>query len=158
MGGAAERAIFEGGCRGDTFIFNRAPGSHQKGDWVGRGRDPAFSCAGMSPTFYHVLHLISVLVLTGYTFYAFAAPAESRKKVMIITGVASLLVLIAGFGLQAKLAVGWPGWIFVKLVCWLGLSALAGIGYRRRGAAGTLALVAILLSFVAVLMVYTRPF
>jgi hypothetical protein len=63
-----------------------------------------------------------------------------------------------GFGLQAKLAIGWPGWIFVKMVCWLGLSALAGIGYRRRGAAGTLAVVAILLSFVAVLMVYTRPF
>ena len=64
----------------------------------------------MSPTFYHVLHVVSVLVLTGYTFYAFAAPAESRKKVMIITGISSLLVLIGGFGLQAKLAVGWPGW------------------------------------------------
>ena len=112
----------------------------------------------MSPTFYHVIHVVSVLVLTGYTFYAFAAAAESRKKVMIITGVSSLLVLIGGFGLQAKLAVGWPGWLFVKLVCWLGLSALAGTGYRKRGAAGTLALVAIILSFVAVLMVYTRPF
>jgi hypothetical protein len=112
----------------------------------------------MSPTFYHVLHVVSVLVLTGYTFYAFAAPAESRKKVMIITGVSSLLVLIGGFGLQAKLAVGWPGWLFVKLFCWLGLSALAGMGYRRRGAAGTLALIAIILSFVAVLMVYARPF
>ena len=111
----------------------------------------------MSPTFYHILHVFSLLVLTGYTFYAFAAPAESRKKVMIITGIASLLVLVGGFGLQAKLAIGWPGWIFVKMV-WLGLSALAGIGYRRRGAAGTLAVVAILLSFVAVLMVYTRPF
>jgi hypothetical protein len=32
------------------------------------------------------------------------------------------------------------------------------MGYRKRGAAGTLALVAIILSFVAVLMVYTRPF
>ena len=112
----------------------------------------------MSPTFYHILHVVSLLVLTGYTFYAFAAPAESRKKVMIITGIASLLVIVGGFGLQAKLAIGCPGWIFVKMVCWLGLSALAGIGYRRRGAAGTLAVVAILLSFVAVLMVYTRPF
>lgn len=112
----------------------------------------------MSPVFYHVLHVVSVLVLTGYTFYAFAAPPETRKKVMIITGVASLLALVGGFGLQAKLAVGWPGWFVVKLVCWLGLSALAGIGYRRRGAAGTLALVAVILTFVAVLMVYTRPF
>ncbi|MBI5691155.1 MAG: hypothetical protein HZC55_13795 [Verrucomicrobia bacterium] len=112
----------------------------------------------MSPTFYHILHLVSVLVLTGYTFYAFAAPPETRKGVMIITGIASLVALVAGFGLQAKLAVGWPGWLIVKIVCWLGLSALAGIGYRRRGAAGTLALVAIALAFVAVVMVYVRPF
>ena len=112
----------------------------------------------MSPTFYHVLHVVSVLVLTGYTFYAFAAPAESRKKVMIITGVSSLLVLIGGFGLQAKLAVGWPGWLFVKIVCWLTLSALAGFGYRRRQSAPTLAAVAFACVAVAVVMVYVRPF
>ncbi len=112
----------------------------------------------MTPTFYHILHVFSVLVLTGYTFYAFAAAPETRKKVMIITGVASLLALVGGFGLQAKLAVGWPGWLVVKIVCWLGLSALAGIGYKRRGAAGTLAMIAIAVAFVAVVLVYTKPF
>ncbi len=112
----------------------------------------------MSPTFYHILHLVSLFVLAGYTFYAFAAAPETRKRVMMITGIASILALVGGFGLQAKLAIGWPGWIVVKLVCWLGLSALAGFGYRRRGAAGTLAIVAIALVLVAVVMVYTRPF
>lgn len=112
----------------------------------------------MSPTFYYILHVISVLALTGYTFYAFAAPLESRKRVMMITGIASLLTLVGGFGLQAKLGYGFPGWLIVKLVCWLGLSALAGFGYRRRGAAGTLALVAIVLAIVAVVMVYAKPF
>lgn len=112
----------------------------------------------MSPTVYQILHVVSLLVLTGYTFYAFAAPPEARKRVMIITGIASLLALVAGFGLQAKLAIGWPGWIFVKMFCWLGLSALAGIGFRRRGAAGTLAVIAIALILVAVVMVYTRLF
>jgi cbb3-type cytochrome oxidase subunit 3 len=112
----------------------------------------------MSPTFYHIIHVVSVLVLTGYTFYAFSAPPETRKRVMMITGIASLLALVGGFGLQAKLAVGWPGWFIVKILCWLGLSALAGIGYRRRGAAGTLAVIAIALVFVAVVLVYTRPF
>ena len=112
----------------------------------------------MSPLFYQILHVVSVLVLTGYTFYAFAAPPESRKKVMIITGVASLLALVGGFGLQAKLAVGWPGWFIIKLLCWLGLSALAGMGYRRRGSAGVLAIVAIVLMIVAVFMVYLKPF
>jgi hypothetical protein len=112
----------------------------------------------MSPNFYYILHVISVMVLLAYTFYAFAAPAESRKRVMMVTGIASLLALIGGFGLQAKLNYGFPGWLIVKLVCWLGLSALAGFGYRRRGAAGTLALVAVILVVVAVVMVYLKPF
>lgn len=112
----------------------------------------------MSPTFYYILHVSSVLVLTAYTFYAFAAPLETRKRVMMITGIASLLALVGGFGLQAKLGYGFPGWLIVKLVCWLGLSALAGFGYRRRGAAGTLALVAIVLLIIAVVMVYLKPF
>jgi hypothetical protein len=112
----------------------------------------------MSPNFYYILHVISVMVLLAYTFYAFAAPAESRKRVMMVTGIASLLALIGGFGLQAKLNYGFPGWLIVKLVCWLGLSALAGFGYRRRGAAGTLALVAVIWVVVAVVMVYLKPF
>jgi hypothetical protein len=112
----------------------------------------------MSPTFYYILHVTSVLVLTGYTFYAFAAAPETRKRVMMITGIASLLALVGGFGLLTKLQYGFPGWIIVKLVCWLGLSALAGFGYRRRGAVGVLAAVAVLLAFVAIVMVYTKPF
>lgn len=112
----------------------------------------------MSPLFYSILHVISVLVLTGYTFYAFAAPPESKKKVMIITGVASLLALVGGFGLQAKLQVGWPGWFVVKMLCWLGLSALAGMGYRRRAEAGMLAIAAIVLVVIAVVVVYLKPF
>jgi hypothetical protein len=112
----------------------------------------------MSPTIYYILHVTSILVLTGYTFYAFAAAPESRKKVMMITGIASLLALIAGFGLQAKLGYKFHGWLIVKIVCWLGLSALAGMGYRRRGAAGGLAAAALLLALIAVVMVYTKPF
>lgn len=112
----------------------------------------------MSPTIYYILHVTAVLVLTGYTFYAFAAAPETRKRVMMITGIASIVALVGGFGLQAKLQLGFPGWLIVKLVCWLGLSALAGFGYRRRGAAGTLAAVTLILAFVAVVMVYTKPF
>lgn len=112
----------------------------------------------MNPIAYYIIHVCSVLVLTAYTFYAFAAPAETRKRVMMITGIASLLALVGGFGLQAKLHYGFPGWLIVKIVCWLGLSALAGIGYRRRSAVGVLSLVAVLLIVIAVVMVYTKPF
>jgi uncharacterized membrane protein SirB2 len=112
----------------------------------------------MSPTVYHILHVISLLALYGGTFYAFAAPAETRKATLALTGVASLLMLISGFGLLAKLQLGFPGWVIVKLVCWLGLSALGGIGYRRRGAIGALKGTAFGLAAAAVFMVYARPF
>jgi hypothetical protein len=113
----------------------------------------------MSPTVYDVIHVFALLVLSGYTFYAVAAPAESRKKVLMITGIASLLMLISGFGLISKLyANHFAGWMIVKMVCWLGLSAMAGLGYRRRAKAGLFAALAVLFVFVAVLMVYTKPF
>jgi len=113
----------------------------------------------MSPTVYHIIHLVSLFVLFGYTFYAFAAPAETRKKVLMITGIASLLVMVSGFGLVSKVyANHFAGWMIVKLVCWLGLSALTGLGYRRRGAVGVFAVVAVVLALVAVVMVYAKPF
>jgi hypothetical protein len=108
----------------------------------------------MNPAIYSIIHVFSLLVLTGFAFYAFAAPAECRKKVMIITGIASLLMLISGFGLLAKLHLGFPGWIIVKLVCWLGLSALAGIGFRKRDKAGLFMVIILALIFVAVVTVY----
>jgi hypothetical protein len=112
----------------------------------------------MSPTFYHILHVSSLLIVFGYTFYAFSAPAETRKRVLMITGVMSLLMLVAGFGLITKLRIGFPGWIIVKIVCWLGLSAMAGIAYKRRAQANTLMLVTLALAIIAVLMVYLKPF
>lgn len=111
----------------------------------------------MSPTFYSILHVISVLTLTGYTFYAFAAPAETRKRVMMITGIASLLALVSGFGLISKVYQNqFTAWMIVKIVCWLGLSALAGVGYRKREKAPVFMAVALALVVVAVVTVYTK--
>lgn len=109
----------------------------------------------MSPIFYYILHLASLFVLAGYTFYAFSAPPETKKRVMMITGIASLLAFVAGFALISKLGHKFTdGWIIVKLICWLGLSGLAGVGYKRRGATGVLAVIAIALILVALTMVY----
>jgi uncharacterized membrane protein SirB2 len=113
----------------------------------------------MSPVFYHVLHVISLLVLTGYTFFAFAGPAPAtKKKVMIITGIASLLMLVSGVGLMHKLGYQWQGWVIVKIVIWLAISAFVGIAYRRPGARGVLSALTVLLLGVAVYLVYTKPF
>ena len=112
----------------------------------------------MSLNTYLVLHLSSIIVLLGYTFYAFAAPSETRKRVMMITGVATLLVLVSGFGMLHRLQLGFPGWAIVKLVCWLGLSAMGGFAYRRRAQADLFMLITFALAITAVAMVYVRPF
>lgn len=112
----------------------------------------------MKLTTYHVLHLSSIIVLLGYTFYAFAAPAETRKRVVMITGVAALLTLITGFVMLGKLHLGFPGWIVVKLVCWLGLSVMVSFAYRRRAQADAFMIIALVLAITAVAMVFVRPF
>lgn len=110
----------------------------------------------MNPLYYYLLHVFALFVLSAHTFMAFANPApENRRRTLIVTGVASLLVLLSGFGLLAKLHHNqFHGWVIVKLVCWLGLSALAGMVFRRPHLRGVLAWVAMLLTLVALVMVY----
>jgi len=116
----------------------------------------------MSPTEFsllHFLHVSAALVLVGHTFYAFAAPPETRKRTMIWTGSAALVMLLTGLRMwQTVYNFAPAGWLVVKFVCWLGLSALSGIAYRRRGQAGLFAWLAIILAVVAVAMVYFKPF
>jgi len=112
----------------------------------------------MTLTTYLVLHLSSVIVLVAYTFYAFAAPEETRRRVLMITGVATLLVLVSGFGMLHKQHLGLPGWAIVKFVCWLGMSAMAGVAYRRRAQADLFMLITLVLAITAVAMVFVRPF
>lgn len=111
----------------------------------------------MNPLYYSLLHLFSLFVLTAHTFMAFGNPdPANRKRTMMITGIASLLVLVSGFGLMAKLHPTEYGsaWVIVKLFCWLGLSALAGMVYRRPHLRGALAAVALGLILIALFMVY----
>lgn len=109
----------------------------------------------MDPKIYQVIHLVSVIFLVAITFRAFAAPTpESRKANLALSGIASLLALVGGFGLMAKLQYEWGVWVFVKIGCWLGLSALAGFAYRAPKSVKMLSWVAFGLVVTAVYMVY----
>lgn len=87
---------------------------------------------------YKVLHLIGVFMILVSLGGLIAASAlnsgrESalRKLAMITNGIGLLLALVAGFGLLAVLQLGWPGWIFGKILIWVLLAAMSALIRRR---------------------------
>ncbi|MDP1580294.1 MAG: SirB2 family protein [Candidatus Didemnitutus sp.] len=110
--------------------------------------------------YYQLLHILSLIVLIAHTFMAFANPApENRRRTMIITGIAALLMFISGFGMLTLTKIPFQtGWVIVKLVCLIGVSALAGMAFRKVHLRNALSTIAMALLAVAVFMVYFRPF
>ena len=112
----------------------------------------------MNPLVYSVLHVLSGFALVGFTFQAFIAPhPQFRKSLMICTGVASLLMVIAGFGLAAKMNVGFPLWLLIKLGCWLGISLMSGLAFRMPMFARFYSIIALVLIALAVYCAYYKP-
>ncbi|MEM7134362.1 MAG: hypothetical protein AAF702_49285 [Chloroflexota bacterium] len=90
---------------------------------------------------YKVLHLIGIfmifMALGGFTLHmANGGSKESllaRRLAGITHGIGLLIVLVAGFGLMARLAIAfpWPGWLWIKIVVWVLLGGATAIIYRR---------------------------
>jgi hypothetical protein len=82
---------------------------------------------------YKVLHLAGVFLLLlslgGTAVLGSVLPEKRetwRRLLSIAHGLGILLLLIAGFGLLARLGASWPwqGWILLKLLLWVLLGAL----------------------------------
>ncbi|MBM42923.1 MAG: hypothetical protein CL483_13480 [Acidobacteria bacterium] len=106
-----------------------------------------------------VLHLVSVILMSGVTFAAFAASAQENRRTFLMTsGILSLLVFISGFGVMGMMGLGFPGWAMVKLVCWLVLSGLTGMAFRMTDKVPMLSTLAGVIIAIAVVMVVYKPF
>lgn len=85
----------------------------------------------MSITFYHCLHLISVIIFVGALTTLLLNENPSKKANMIL-GIFSFLIVLAGFGLIAKMSLSMHSfWIAGKLLIWLLISAGAPIIAKR---------------------------
>lgn len=104
---------------------------------------------------YQVLHVASMVLMTAFIFQAFANPdPKNKKRSAMLVGTLALLMLIGGFGLVAALHVGFPWWVIVKGICWLGLVGISGLGYRKPERIPLLTGVAIALVLIAITTVY----
>lgn len=89
--------------------------------------------------FYKVMHLVGILLLFtslgGVAMLALRGGSDEEKKplkkmLMIAHGFAMVIILVAGFGLMARLGMmgsGWPGWVFGKLAVWVVLGGAAAL-------------------------------
>jgi hypothetical protein len=120
--------------------------------------------------FYEILHIVGIalmfVVVGGVAVHAANGGAkktsETRGIVATMHGLGSLLILIGGFGMLARMGfqhgANFPGWLWVKIIIWLILSAITLMPYRKPVLARPFLIVLPLLAGVAVYMALYKPF
>jgi hypothetical protein len=122
----------------------------------------------LSYEIYKLFHLFGIIMLFvsvgGVMLYALNGGTKAdntwRKTAAITHGIGLVFVLVAGFGLLARVGISWPwpGWVFVKLVIWLLLGGVTGLIYKLGPTGKGLWYVVILLGVIAAYMAIFKPF
>lgn len=121
----------------------------------------------LSYTTYKVIHLFGILLmfvgLGGASIHAAAGGEKnptSRKLIGALHGAGTLIALVAGFGLLARLQMSsaFAGWVVTKIAIWLLLAGLIAVPYRVRRLAAPMAILVPLLGMLAAWMAIAKPF
>ncbi len=109
---------------------------------------------------YKVIHLASIFIfLSGAAVLLLARPEGKAWK--MITGISSLMILVAGFGLLARLGLtsGMPPWVVAKIVIWLIVTGMGHIVAKRfPGAAVKAYWATMILAVFAAYLAVVKPF
>ncbi|WP_306522294.1 hypothetical protein [Gemmatimonas sp.] len=120
--------------------------------------------------FYEILHIVGIamlfLAIGGVATHAAnggtKAGSQTRGLMSSVHGVGALLILVGGFGMLARIGfkhgANFPGWLWVKLIVWLVLSAIVLLPYRKPALAKPFIFILPLLAGLAVYMALYKPF
>lgn len=120
--------------------------------------------------FYEILHIIGIAMLFvaigGVAVHAANGGSKTtnsaRSLVTTALALGSLLILVGGFGMLARLGFqhgsGFPGWVIGKVLIWLVLSGIVLLPYRRPALARPFLVLLPLLAGVAVYLALYKPF
>ena len=118
---------------------------------------------------YKVVHLLGILflfvALGGVALHAWNGGTkqnnQGRGASAAMHGVGVFLILLAGFGMLARLGLmqgGLPGWVWAKLVLWLLVGGLFLLPYRRPSLAKPVFLLLPFLGALAAVLAIYKPF
>ena len=115
----------------------------------------------MSYEFYKVLHIVGAVIVflaLGSQFMVASGNDAAKKLASIHHGVGLLIMLVAGFGLIAKLQVGFPGWVLVKIVLWVILGGMLTLARRMSNLATLWWYATIAVALIATVLAVYKPF
>ena len=85
----------------------------------------------MDSTTYKIIHLVGISAL-ALGVGGMMAGGSNRKPFAIMQGIGLLVMLVSGFGLLAKLHLGYPHFAIVKTVLWVVIALLPMIVRRLK--------------------------
>lgn len=121
----------------------------------------------MSYEFYKILHITGILMvfsglagLVGMKLNGTELSPRGRRLFALFHGVGLLIVLVAGFGLAARLQLmaSLPGWVWGKLVVWLLLGGGLTLAKKRGQVGAPLMILFVGLGLTAAWLAIAKPF
>ncbi|RYG93693.1 MAG: hypothetical protein EON58_17805 [Alphaproteobacteria bacterium] len=121
----------------------------------------------MTYEFYKVMHLLGLILLFSGLSSAlalkmsgvpFAGPV--KKMAFIMHGVGLVIMVIAGFGLAARMGLmgNMPGWIYAKITIWVVLAISISLAKRKGQIGWPLMVLFVGLGTTAAWLAVTKPF
>jgi hypothetical protein len=122
----------------------------------------------MSYEFYKTMHIIGLILLFSGLSSALAlkmagVPFQGPVKKMAFAahGTGLLILIVAGFGMLAKMGLmgaGLPGWVLAKLGVWVLLAGSIALAKRRGQIGWPLLILFVGLGATAAWLAITKPF